>query len=405
MNGKVGRARFKRYFFRGLTSNIIILGFVSLFTDLSSQMVFPLIPLFLTTVLGAGAYAVGIVEGAAETTASLLKVVSGYWSDRIQQRKPFALFGYSLSSITKPLFAFAHSWPFVLVIRVVERVGKGVRTAPRDALIAESCSKHVRGKAYGFHRAMDGIGSIAGAVLAFLLLPILGYRNIFLLAFLPGIVAVFIILLIRERKKYDSTKSRDVFHPTPARFGMLPANLKLFIIASSLFALGHFGYAFLLLKAQHVGLADNVAILLYVLFYIVYTLAIIPSGVLSDKIGRKPVLMLGYLIFAMTSFGLLFASTGHGIVAFFITYGIFYAMVDGVQRAFVVDLAPAHMKATALGAFHTAVGLAALPGGYIAGVLWDTINPGATFVYGCAVSLISLFLFSLVRPTSPTAME
>ncbi|RLF58524.1 MAG: MFS transporter, partial [Thermoplasmata archaeon] len=148
------RGQFKKNFFRGLTSNIIILGFVSLFTDLSSQMVFPLVPLFLTTVLGAGAYAVGIVEGAAETTASLLKVVSGYWSDRIKKRKPFVLFGYSLSSITKPLFAVAYSWPSVLFIRVVERIGKGVRTAPRDAIVAESCDEHVRGKAYGFHRAM-----------------------------------------------------------------------------------------------------------------------------------------------------------------------------------------------------------------------------------------------------------
>ncbi|HDN50229.1 MAG TPA: MFS transporter [Thermoplasmatales archaeon] len=399
------RGQFKKNFFRGLTSNIIILGFVSLFTDLSSQMVFPLVPLFLTTVLGAGAYAVGIVEGAAETTASLLKVVSGYWSDRIKKRKPFVLFGYSLSSITKPLFAVAYSWPSVLFIRVVERIGKGVRTAPRDAIVAESCDEHVRGKAYGFHRAMDGIGSIAGAVLAFLFLPILGYRNIFLFAFIPGIIAVFIILLVREKHTPDRKKLEGVPVPAPANFGKLPANLKLFIIASSLFALGHFGYAFLLLKAQNVGLADNMAILLYVLFYIVYTIFIIPSGVLSDKIGRKPVLLSGYFIFAITSLGLMFTSTGYGILTFFVMYGIFYAMVDGVQRAFVVDLAPRHMKATALGAFHTAVGMAALPGGYIAGMLWDTINPGATFAYGFTVTIISVVLFGLVRPAPTNAPE
>ncbi|HEC76208.1 MAG TPA: MFS transporter, partial [Thermoplasmatales archaeon] len=197
---------FKKKFFKGLTTNIFILGFVSLFTDLSSQMVFPLIPLFLTTTLGAGAYAVGIVEGAAETTASLLKVISGYWSDKIKKRKPFVLLGYSLSSVTKPLFALAYTWPFVLFIRVVERIGKGLRTAPRDAIVAESCEKNVRGKAYGLQRAMDGIGSISGAVLAFLLLPSLGYRNIFLLAFIPAIIAVFVILFVKEKK----TSSKEV---------------------------------------------------------------------------------------------------------------------------------------------------------------------------------------------------
>ncbi|MBU4389333.1 MAG: MFS transporter, partial [Proteobacteria bacterium] len=164
-------------FFSGITKNIFILGLVSLFTDLSSQMVFPLIPLFLTTVLGCGAYAVGIVEGAAETTASLLKVVSGYWSDKIRKRKPFVLFGYGMSSLTKPLFALANIWTFVLFVRVIERIGKGIRTAPRDALVAESCDESVRGKAFGFHRAADGIGSTLGAVLALLLLPMWGYRN------------------------------------------------------------------------------------------------------------------------------------------------------------------------------------------------------------------------------------
>ncbi|HEC87024.1 MAG TPA: MFS transporter, partial [Thermoplasmatales archaeon] len=197
----------KNSIFRGITRNILILGFVSLFTDLSSQMVFPLIPLFLTTALGAGAYAVGVVEGAAETTASLLKVVSGYWSDKIRKRKPFVLFAYSLSSLTKPLFAFANVWLFVLFIRVIERIGKGLRTAPRDAIVAESADERVRGKAYGFHRAMDGIGSVMGAVLAFLLLPVAGYRNIFLFAFIPAVIAVSIILLVRE-KRTDTKKEK-----------------------------------------------------------------------------------------------------------------------------------------------------------------------------------------------------
>ena len=381
--------------FEGMTLNILILGLVSLFTDLSSQMVFPLIPLFLTTVLGTGAYAVGIVEGAAETTASLFKVVSGYWSDKIRKRKPFVLFGYSLSSITKPLFALANVWSFVLFIRVIERIGKGLRTAPRDAIVAESCDESVRGKAYGFHRAMDGIGSVAGAMLAFLLLPTLGYRNIFLFALIPGVIAVFVVLFIKEKRVplEKDTKAMSL------RLSLkeLPGNLRLFVIVSSIFALGHFGYAFLLLRAKNIGLADNMAILLYVLFYIVYSICTVPSGILSDKIGRKPVLIAGYILFALTSLGLIFASHIQGIVLSFVLYGIFYAMIDGAQRAFVVDLAPKHLKATALGTFHAAIGLVALPGGYIAGALWDRISPEATFMYGLTLALISLFLFALVK--------
>ena len=381
--------------FTGLKRNIFILGLVSFFTDLSSQMVFPLIPLFLTSILGAGAYVVGIVEGAAETTASLLKVVSGFWSDKIRKRKPFILFGYSLSSITKPLFAFANVWSFVLFVRVIERIGKGLRTAPRDAIVAESCDEHVRGKAYGFHRAMDGIGSVLGAVIAFLLLPFLGYRNIFLLAFIPGIIAVFVILFIKEKKVPVEKKLKET--SIRVSFKELPLNLKLFITVSSIFALGHFGYAFLLLRAQNIGLADSKAILLYVMFYVVYTICVIPAGILSDKIGRKPVLIIGYAIFAVTTFGLIFTSTIYSILIFFFIYGIFYAMIDGVQRAFVVDLAPEHLKATALGAFHAAIGLVALPGGFIAGLLWDKINPEATFVYGLALAIVSIVLFMFVK--------
>jgi MFS family permease len=387
----------KQSFFNGMARNIIIVGFVSLFTDLSSQMVFPVVPLFLLS-LGASAWVVGLVEGAAETTASLLKVFSGFWSDKIKRRKPFVFAGYGLSSITKPLFAFAQTWPFVLFLRVVERIGKGIRDAPRDAIIAESVDVSVRGKAYGFQRAMDGIGSFSGAIIAVILLPLFGYRDLFLIAFFPGIIAVLFILFIKEKRQQNIPMKRS---STPFRVSMkrLPRNLQMFILVSAVFACANFGYAFLILKAKNIGLSDNTALLLYVLFYIVYTLFTIPAGMLSDKIGRKPVLITGYVLFAATTCCLLFTSQLYMLIFVFILYGIFFGLIDGVQRAFVVDLAPADLKGTALGTFHTATGLIALPAGVIAGLLWDQFSPQATFLFALALTICSLLLFTFVKNT------
>jgi len=391
----------KKSFLRGFTRNIIIVGFVSLFTDLSSQMIFPLIPLYLIS-LGAGAWVVGLVEGAAETTASLLKVFSGYWSDKIKRRKPFVFVGYSLSSITKPLFALTTSWPFILFVRVVERIGKGIRDAPRDAIVAESADASVRGKAYGFQRAMDGLGSVSGAALAFILLPLMGFKSIFLFAFLPGVIAVLCVLLIKEERRPLTIKKQktESFQVSLKR---LPWNLKLFVIISTIFALGNFGYAFLLLKAKNIGFTDENAILLYVLFYVVYSLFTIPAGILSDKKGRKPVLMVGYVLFSATAIGLILTSQIYAIIILFVTYGIFFAMIDGVQRAFVVDLAPPNLKGTALGTFHTFTGIVALPGGFILGLLWDKISPQATFIFAFLLSICSLVLFIFVKNTKQSA--
>jgi predicted MFS family arabinose efflux permease len=279
-----------------------------------------------------------------------------------------------------------------------------------------------------------------GAVCAFLLLPRLGYRNVFLFAFIPGIVGAGIVLLVREagiarreagvergRGSKDAGGSSDTdganggrgtggerLGPAPrdrerpagpagrevkslaVSFRALPRRLRLFIIVASIFTLGHFGYAFLLLRARDVGFSDERAILLYVLFYVVYTLGSVPFGMLSDRIGRKPVIAAGYAFFGLISLGLVLISSTAGVAAFFAVYGIFFAMIDGVQRAFVVDLAPAGLRATALGTFHTSIGLAALPGGYIAGTLWDRISPRATFGYGLALSIVSLALLLFV---------
>jgi len=370
---------------------------VSLFNDLSSKMVFPLIPLYLVTVLGTGASAVGIVEGAAGTIASLIKVLAGYWSDKLRKRRPFVLIGYSLSVITKPLFALAGTWPLVLVIRMVERVGKGIRNAPRDAILAESVEAGVRGKAYGFHRAMDGIGSVAGALLAFALLAVTDsdYGRVFLLAAIPGGAAVFFILLIKEPEAVKEPQKAKL--TMRVSFTALPANLRLLIIAASVFYLGHFGYAFLLLRAKDIGLTDQTAILLYVLFYVVHVFAAMPAGSLSDRIGRKPVLVASYLAFGLVSLGLVFTGDIYSLLPLFALYGVSFAMFDSVQRAYVVDFAPEHLRGTALGTFHASVGLVALPGGYLAGMLWDRVGPEATFVYGLALAVVSALLLLGVK--------
>ncbi|NYT20637.1 MAG: MFS transporter [Methanomicrobiales archaeon] len=390
-------------FFRGIGTNILILGVVSLCTDVSSQMVFPLIPLYLTSVLAVGAYVVGLVEGAAETTASFLKVISGHVSDRIRRRKPFILLGYGLSSVVKPLFAFATVWPAVLGLRVIERVGKGLRTAPRDAIVAESCDATVRGRAFGFNRAMDGIGSMGGAVLAFLLLPVIGFRNVFLVAFIPGIIAVLAIFLIREEPSAAEPSAATPSLQVSLR--QLPHGLRLFIAASAVFAFGHFGYAFLLLKALSTGASDTTALLFYVLFYGVYTVCTIPAGVVSDRAGRKPVIMSGYVLFGLLSAGLAMVAGSAFLPVFFALYGIFFALVDGAQRAFIVDMAPPALKATALGTFHTAIGLVALPGGFIAGLLWDLYAPAYTFLFGGIMAALALGLMAGVEatPASPAA--
>ena len=382
---------FKNNFFKGISLNVLLLGLVSLLTDMGSQIVFPLIPLFLSTELKASAVIIGLIEGSAIATASFFKVFSGHFSDETHKRKPFILFGYFLSSLMKPLFAFAYSWNFAFFIRIFERVGKGVRDAPRDALVAESTAKKFRGKAFGFQRALDGIGSVLGAMLAFILLPLLGFRMSFLSAFVPSILAVFLIMFVKE-KKVKKIKVPGL----KVSFSKLSPKLKFFILIVVIFSLGNFGYAFLLLKVLSIGLKSQEAILFYILFYFTYSLLVVSFSSVSDKIGRKKVLFAGYLMFSLTAFLLAFSSSAFQLISTFVLFGLFFALTDGVERAFVVDLAPKHLKATALGSFYTAKGFSAIPAGLIAGFLWG-VNPEFTFLFGFVFSLIALALLCFLK--------
>lgn len=365
-------------------------------------MVFPLIPLFLTS-LWAGATFIGIVEGAADTTAALLKVFSWYLSDKFKKRKIFVILWYSFSTITKPLFALAQTWTAVLVFRVIERIGKGLRDAPRDALVADSTAPEFMGKAYGIQRAMDGTWSVLWAILALLLFPYLWYQNLFLFAFVPWVIAIIAICFVKEAKTMKKNTHRKnvkiqekIEIPSlHTSIKILPKNLKLFIFVSALFGLVNFWYAFLLLKAKSVWASDEWAIIYYVLFYGIYTLVSAPLGILSDRIGRKTMLWIAYSLFLVVTLWLAFVSQIGRVIALFILFGFLFAIVDGTERALVVDLAGKN-KWTALGIFHTAIGIVSLPGGYILWLLWDKISPQATFLFAFLIGIIILLLFTFV---------
>ena len=387
----------------GLTANVIILSVVSLFTDVSSEMILPILPFFLTQVLFADALVVGLVEGLSESVVSFMKIFSGRLSDSAGKRKRFVAAGYGLSTAMKILFPFVRSWPEFLGMRVLERTGKGVRDAPRDALLTESTPPETRGKAFGFHRSMDTAGAIAGPLITLALLGTIAaslamadaYRLILLLAAIPASISVLIILLVREPSRTPAVRQ-----PLRVTFRGIPRSLLSFLAIASLFSLADFSYAFLLLRA---GLlfGTTEAILLYVLFNIVYAAHAFPAGILSDRVGRKPVVLIGYIAFVTMSTLLVFSGALVALVVAFILYGLSYGMAEGTQRALVADFAPADIKATVLGAYHTCVGVVKLASGLTAGLLF-TIDPRATFAFGAlaaTIATIGLFLWKPL-PTS-----
>jgi MFS family permease len=376
----------KRLLF-GLGLNVIVLGIASMLTDISTEMIFPLFPLFTVEVLGASAAAIGLIEGIAESTASLLKVASGWWSDKIRRRKPIVVAGYGLSTIVKPALAAATSWPHALVVRFADRVGKGVRTSPRDALIADSTHRKVRGKAFGLHRALDTVGAVVGPAIAFLLLPILGYRGVFLIAAIPAIISVLVLVLFVKEVK----KGRKISRPIIRGVSFSP-EFKLYLGIAAIFAIGNFSWAFFILAAKSLGIAAEYTILLYMLYNLIYALTSLPAGLLSDRVGRRPVIAFGYAIFGVTCVG--FALIGSAWLAIFLfaLYGLFKGITDGVQKAYVSDLVAPQVRGTAMGAFDTAVGLAAFPASFVVGIIWYSVGAWAAFTYGAVLSFAAAVL-------------
>jgi MFS family permease len=381
----------------GIERNVFLLGWVSLFTDASSEAIYPLLPLFLTNVLRASSPIIGLIEGIAEATASLLKTVSGWLSDKIRRKRIFLFLGYLVSSVAKPLFYFVTIWQQVLALRFADRVGKGIRTSPRDALISDLARRKARGRSFGFHRAMDTAGAILGSLIAFLLMSLFAanYRLIFLIAAIPAFIALFLIPLVKEKKEEKPETNPGEKEPKMA-FSSLGISLKAFIIITFIFSLGNFSKAFLILKAQTAGIAPKYIPLVYLLFNAVYSIISIPAGILSDRIGRRKLIISGYFLFALIFVGFAGAVSPLAVVALFAGYGFYYGIAEGVQRAFVGDISRHEIRGTAYGLYHTAVGIAVLPASVIAGILWKVISPASAFIYGASMSATAGILFILL---------
>jgi len=376
---------------KGIGLNILLLGIVSFINDASSDMIWPILPMFITSV-GGGGLAVGLIGGLGESVSSILKIFSGYWSDRLGRRKVLVASGYALSSISKMFFPLVGSWIHLLILKPLERVGKGIRTAPRDSLIADSSVKGKRGMSFGIHRALDTSGALLGSFSAFIFVWFLGlpFRSILAIAAVLGFSALIPLIFVRDVRVQTKRKAS-----LKIGLGRLGKRFRLFVLVVTIFALGNFSYMFLILRAREAfqtvfteRLAEAVPILLYVLFNTSYAVFSMPLGSVSDKIGRGKVLALGYVLFGLTCLGFIFSEELYAFIALFLTYGLFHASVDAIQRAYASDLVSKEWRGTALGTFHTSIGLAALPASTIAGILWD-INPALTFTFGAAAAFLA----------------
>ena len=376
--------------------NVIILGLTSFFTDIASEMVYPLIPFFLTSVLGASPAVLGLIEGVAESVASILKVFSGYISDKLKKRKFLAISGYSSSAVGKFLLYIANSWGFVFAGRIVDRLGKGIRTAPRDALIADSIDPAKKGTAFGLHRAMDTSGAVIGVLLAYFFFThyVGEYSEVFLWSLVPAAIGVALLFLSREKKVEAAARKAPSF-----KWKVLPRKLQLFLIVSFIFTLGNSSNTFLLLRSKDIGFTPASAILLYLVYNVVYGAVSYPAGRLSDRIGRKQLLVAGFVFYALVYLGFAFVSgPQHAwfLWGLFGVYGLYSGFTEGVEKALVADMAPAEVRATAIGLHAMILGIGLFPASFIAGELWEHLSPSAAFYFGSGMGIIAAIGLLLV---------
>ena len=378
-----------------LPRTVVALGAVSLLTDLSSEMIYPLLPVFLSTALGAGPLAIGAIEGAAESVAALLKLASGWWSDRLPRRKPLVLVGYGLASVVRPLIGVAQNVAHVLAIRLIDRTGKGIRGAPRDALIADAVEASQRGRAYGFHRAADHAGAVAGPLVAFALLTWGGVslRTVFLLAAIPAAAAMIVLIFgVREKKREVAKASA---RPNLRRSG-LDRRFWAYLGVLLLFTLGNSTDALLILRATNLGVSAAVVPVLWAALHVVKSVSSTPGGILSDRFGRRPLILVGWLVYALVYSGFAFASSAWHAWLLFMVYGLYFGMTEGVEKALVADLVGSRVRGAAFGWYNLTIGLAALPGSLLFGWLWQTFGAHVAFLSGAALALVAAAGLTLV---------
>ncbi len=392
----------------GVNRNVFFLGVVSFLTDVSSEMILTVLPLFLANVLGVKASIIGVIEGVADSTATLMRVPSGWLSDRIRRRKGLTTLGYSVSALSKPFLYLAGSWGAVLGLRFADRVGKGVRTAPRDALVADSSTPETMGRSFGLHRAMDTAGAVLGILGAALVVMLMQqgaldlhrstFRTIVLVATVPGLLAVLVLwLFVHESKPAEAKPSSATAEGSHE--GGFSLRFKLLLGVLLLFALGNSSDAFLILRAQNLGMSVVYVLLIMAAFNAVSAAFSMPAGILSDKIGRTRLILAGWVVYALVYLGFAVAGAAWQVAFLFLAYGFYYAAADGAGRALVADMVPAARRGTAYGLYNTAVGITAFPASLIAGWLWQAYTPRAPFFFGAALAaMAAVLLLVVLRP-------
>lgn len=376
-----------------INKKVVWLGIASFFSDVASEMIFPILPLFLANVLGLNKSIIGLIEGVAESLSSLLKVFTGWLSDKLRKRKIFLVFGYGIPVLTKPILALSTIWQHVFLFRLFDRTGKGLRTSPRDALISELSDTNVRGEYFGFHRMMDTLGAVLGVLITVGLIYFLGnkYRLIFWLTIIPAFISFLIIFLfIKEKKNKFVTNFKFNFSSFDGKF-------KRFMFVSFLFSLANFSYAFFILRINDLGVALFLVPLLYLVYNIFYVFGSLPFGKLSDKIGRINVIFFGYLLFSLLCLGFIFAKKVLFLWILFALYGIIVSITETVPRAYIGDIVSADKRGTAYGIYFTVLGFTVLFSNVIVGILWDKFTYLGAFYFGAIISFLSalvlIFLF------------
>ena len=400
---------------RQLPRNVWAVGITSFLMDVSSEMVINVLPLFLSNVLGVQTSVIGLIEGIAEATASLLKLISGWLSDQLGGRKWLAVAGYALSAIVKPFFFIANSWELVAGIRWADRIGKGIRTAPRDALVADSVSEETRGLAFGFHRAMDTAGAMTGLLVAALIvwmaqasnltLSRSTFQTIVLVSLIPAFLAVLSLAI--GAKDVAVTKKH-----TKPEFSLrsLGKPFIIFLVIVGIFTMGNSSDAFLVLRAQNLGISVTGILVMLVVFNLVYSLVATPAGSFSDRIDRRRMIIAGWLVYALIYLGFALASEGWQVWLLYVAYGLYYGMAYGTANAMVADLVPENLRGTAYGTYHAVIGLLAFPASLVAGILWQGMAgwPGfgasAPFFFGAGLAFLAALLMAFWMPKTHANM-